>query len=307
MRKYPDIIDSFINLLEPSIQVISNNSKGLSSLVWILGEFGEKLPSSPYILESLLDNYSETESNELINSILLTACKLFFKTPGEMQEILGKVFDFIFTSFNDIDLKDRASYFYNLLKSNIEEAEYIICGERVTVDKFVSSQDELSDKIFLEFNSLSVLYNKPEEKFIKKYIEDDENKEDEDNKEENEVDETNNSKNKKRNENRKEEDDNSNKFNNENKSDYNEAEDLFSNIPIYSMSNLSGKAILKEQEFEEYYKNYHNELTKEHSPIPEEVEPEGFAEYLEENNIFVKAYKEENKCLKMYLYSLDVS
>lgn len=304
LRKYPDIFDNFVNMLEQSIHIISNNSSGLSALVWILGEYGEKLSASPYILESLIDNYSETESTELINSILLSSCKLFFKSPGEMQEILGKVFDFIFNSFNDIDLKDRAFYFYNLLKSNVEEAEYIICGERVVVENFINSKEELFDKIFSEFNSLSVLYNKPEEKFIKKYVDDEKEEEnttnnDNDDNEYNENINNNNSS--------KTNDANNSKniINNDDENIVN-IEDS-NNIIKYDKSTLSGKAILKESDYEDIFYSYKQTLTKEYSPIPEEVEAEGFVGYLEENNIFVKAFNQEDETLKMYLYSLDVS
>lgn len=86
-----------------------------------------------------------------------------------MQDILGKLFAFINNDFNDIDLKDRACYLYNLMKTNIEEAELIICGKSC-IDQFSDTNNINLPILFNEFNTLSVLYQKPEEKFVKKYI-----------------------------------------------------------------------------------------------------------------------------------------
>ena len=66
------------------------------------------------------------------------------------------------------------------MKKDIKLAEYIICGEQNVVDYYYSEfDDEYIDQIFSEFNSLSIVYRKPEEKFAK-YIPDDIHEEDED-------------------------------------------------------------------------------------------------------------------------------
>jgi len=268
-------------MLESTIQVINNSSSGLASLVWILGEFGERLPNTPYILEDLLENYSESESNELINSILLSSCKMFFKSPGEMQDILGKVFDFVFTNFNDADLKDRASYIYNLLKSDIEEAQFIICGDGTVVDKFTSTEDELSSVVFNEFNSLSVVYNKPEEKFIKKFIEVEEAIKE--TQEANEVEDKQNEEN--------------------NTYDDNIVTDNYAKV-VYSKNNLDNKVIINDSDFKELMMEYKEEIFKEINEVAE-IEIDGFIEYLEGENVFVKVHKEDEGSSRMLLYSKD--
>jgi vesicle coat complex subunit len=42
IRKYPALIDEFIQIIESSIQIISNDPRGLSALIFIVGEFGQK-------------------------------------------------------------------------------------------------------------------------------------------------------------------------------------------------------------------------------------------------------------------------
>jgi AP-4 complex subunit beta-1 len=44
--------------------------------------------------------------------------KLFFKRPPEMQKVLGKVFQLIIENDKeDLDLKERATYYYKALSS----------------------------------------------------------------------------------------------------------------------------------------------------------------------------------------------
>jgi len=104
----------------------------------------------------------------LFYSLLLAGTKLFFKTPGEMQAVLGRVYEFILKNFHDVDLRDRTYYFYNLMQKDISLAEHIICGEGATLDNIYSEiEGEHLEKIYSQFNSLSIIYQKPEEKFIK--------------------------------------------------------------------------------------------------------------------------------------------
>lgn len=284
LRKFPETISQFINSLENAATTIQGDSVGLAALVWILGEFGESLSYAPYLIEDMIENYTESESNELINALLLASCKLFFKTPGEMQEILGNLFQFIFNNFSDVDLKDRAAYYYQLMQADVEEAEFVICGEKAKVDDFSDNSNTQLAQIYKEFNTLSVLYNKPEEKFIKKYIEEDELKKEKEIKEEanpevqhNQVEETPVIKEPKY------------------------------EIITYNKSKLSGKAILKSEEFDELWSNYSLTLSKEFSNIPAEIDVVEFSKYLAGENIFTRSYKEEGKTLEMFLYSFDVS
>ncbi len=169
LRMYPDVVTEFVKFLEPSIIVVNNDQKGWSALIWIIGEFGDRIENASYILENLLDKFiEEIQSPQIIYSFLLSGCKLFFKHPGEMQIILGRIFEMVLKNYQDVDLRDRTYYFYNLMEKDITLAEQIICGQGTHVENFYSDlDDENLDQIFSQFNTLSVMYNKPEEKFIK--------------------------------------------------------------------------------------------------------------------------------------------
>ena len=45
-------------------------------------------------------------------------------------------------NYTDVDLRDRVYYYLNLMKKDINLAEYIICGQPTIVDYFYSDFDE---------------------------------------------------------------------------------------------------------------------------------------------------------------------
>lgn len=85
-----------------------------------------------------------------------------------MQPILGRLYEFILKNFHDVDLRDRTYFYYNLMKNNINLAEHLICGEKATLDNiYCEMEGEYLENIYSQFNTLSVIYQKPEEKFTK--------------------------------------------------------------------------------------------------------------------------------------------
>lgn len=65
-------MDQFINLIEPAITIITADDVGLSSVIWILGEFGDKIENSAYIIENIIDNFNTLQSNTIIYSVRKT-------------------------------------------------------------------------------------------------------------------------------------------------------------------------------------------------------------------------------------------
>merc|ERR1712232_151103 len=94
LRKYPAILDEFSNSLESAVAEIQTDPKGLSAIIWILGEFGDKLENASYLLENLLDQFvGELQPVRIMYALLVSGTKLFFKRPGEMKVILGRIFE----------------------------------------------------------------------------------------------------------------------------------------------------------------------------------------------------------------------
>eukprot|EP01006_Ploeotia_vitrea_P054528 TRINITY_DN67895_c8_g2_i1.p1 TRINITY_DN67895_c8_g2~~TRINITY_DN67895_c8_g2_i1.p1 ORF type:complete len:787 (+),score=100.20 TRINITY_DN67895_c8_g2_i1:60-2363(+) len=196
MRKYTDI-----NKLKPFFPVITKNWKSIEdkdskvAFIWMLGEFGEDIDDAPYILESYVTNFNQEPYAAKIE--LLTACmKLFFKRPPEMRPILGPLLSTACTDFTHADVHDRALLYYRMLLKNPRVASQAVNGKKEAIITFNDEENaEIKDKLFEEFNTLSVIYGIPAERFIDKSEhvigaeEDDDDEEEEDEEEEEEEEE----------------------------------------------------------------------------------------------------------------------
>ena len=115
------------------------------------------------MLEPLLDEFDEEESEEVRLELLASAMKLFFKRAPEMRDMLGKA---LAAGTNDAnqDVHDRALMYARMLHRDPEAASRVIAGYKEGVANFTDGAgfaDKFATQIFDEFNSLSVLYRKP--------------------------------------------------------------------------------------------------------------------------------------------------
>ena len=73
LRKYPqwshDCIAVVGNISSQNIQ----EPKGKAALIWMLGEYSQDMHDAPYILESLVDNWDEELSPEVLTMLLFVS------------------------------------------------------------------------------------------------------------------------------------------------------------------------------------------------------------------------------------------
>jgi len=136
--------------------------------VWILGEFGEMIEDSPYILERMSDEVRELNNSSLSSALFNSIFKLFFKRGPEIIALFKKVFQEIMSNGNDAQLKQRAIFVYRLMSTDMNKAkEYAETKPGEFTEFFEDKNDEVRERLFQEFNSLSVVYQKPSERFLK--------------------------------------------------------------------------------------------------------------------------------------------
>ena len=105
---------------------IVTDDKGKCALLWLLGEYGEHLEDSPYILEDYIDRSLDEINISIQCHLLTTTMKLFLKRPAECQDMLGRLLESCACS-QDIDLRDRTAYFYQLLQTDVLKTREIMC------------------------------------------------------------------------------------------------------------------------------------------------------------------------------------
>lgn len=167
LRKYRnnDFCSTYLPQITKHWRTISD-TKALISFVWILGEFGAFIDSAPYILESYVDTFDKQHYSVRLE-LLTATVKLFFGRAPETQKMLGRLFEAAIQDTSHADVHDRALFYYRLLKTNPTMARQVICSQKSIVTSFCEEESaELREKLFSEYNSLSVVYGKPAERFI---------------------------------------------------------------------------------------------------------------------------------------------
>lgn len=168
LRKYPqwshDCIAVVGNISSKNIY----EPKAKAALIWMLGEYAQDMQDAPYILESLVENWEEEHSAEVRLHLLTAVMKCFLRRPPETQMALGAALTAGISDFHQ-DVHDRALFYYRLLQYNVTLAERVVNPPKQAVSVFADTQSsEIKDRIFDEFNSLSVVYQKPSYMFTDK-------------------------------------------------------------------------------------------------------------------------------------------
>lgn len=170
LRKYPENRHDVLSILPRLVQSM-DDAEGKCALVWMLGEYGSDVPRSPYVLEPLIDAWMDEPSPQVCLEILSATLKLFFKRPAEVQSMLGRLLLAATSDSRNQDVHDRALLYYRLLATGeLDLASSVVLRCATTkkpIDVFAELvQNDVQDKIFHEFNSLSVVYGKPAEVFV---------------------------------------------------------------------------------------------------------------------------------------------
>jgi hypothetical protein len=84
---------------------------------------------------------------------------MFFKRAPECKHLLTYLFKELVTNATDTDVKQKAVFMYRLLQNDIGLAKKVSEMNHTNFDDFFESKnDEVKERLFQEFNSLSVVY-----------------------------------------------------------------------------------------------------------------------------------------------------
>ncbi|GIY12751.1 AP-4 complex subunit beta-1 [Caerostris darwini] len=101
-----------------------NNLESKLCLLKFIGKYGKEIEDSPYVIERIINDEQNLESERVMSVLLTTSVKLFFIRPEEMQLLLGIVLE-NFQKSSCLLLRKQASLYYYLLK-NVSTAKKIM-------------------------------------------------------------------------------------------------------------------------------------------------------------------------------------
>jgi len=164
-RKYPQRFEGIIPTLCSSLDEL-DEPEAKASLIWILGEYAEKIENADELLSTFLTNYAE-EPSAIQLQTLTAIVKLFLKKPDSSQALVQQVLSLATKSADSPDLRDRAYILWRLLSSDAEAAKSVVLAERPPISLSTTTVSPvLLDELVQELGHLSAVYHKPTRAFI---------------------------------------------------------------------------------------------------------------------------------------------
>lgn len=168
-RKYPNRYESIIATLCENLEDL-DEPEAKASMVWIIGEYAERIDNADELLESFLESFQDETA--LVQLQLLTATvKLFLKQPDNTQDMVQKVLNLATEHSDNPDLRDRGYVYWRLLSSDPEAARAVVLSQKPEIgDDTHTIEPNLLEELIGQIASLASIYHKPPEAFVMKSI-----------------------------------------------------------------------------------------------------------------------------------------
>ncbi|KAI9840898.1 MAG: beta-adaptin [Sclerophora amabilis] len=163
-RRYPGYEGIIPTLCQCIDELDEPNARG--SLIWIVGEYAEKINNANDILTGFVEGFNE-EFTQTQLQILTAVIKLFLKKPDQSQALVQKVLQAATAENDNPDIRDRAYIYWRLLSSDPSVARNIVLSEKPPITTTIESLPApLLDRLLLEISTLASVYHKPPETFV---------------------------------------------------------------------------------------------------------------------------------------------
>ncbi|KAK3227743.1 hypothetical protein Dsin_007605 [Dipteronia sinensis] len=165
-RRYPNTYESIIATLCESLDTL-DEPEAKASMIWIIGEYAERIDNADELLESFLESFPE-EPAQVQLQLLTATVKLFLKKPTEgPQQMIQVVLNNATVETDNPDLRDRAYIYWRLLSTDPEAAKDVVLAEKpVITDDSNQLDPSLLDELLANIATLSSVYHKPPEAFV---------------------------------------------------------------------------------------------------------------------------------------------
>jgi AP-1 complex subunit beta-1 len=168
-RKYPNRYEAIIATLCENLEDL-DEPEAKASMIWIIGEYAERIDNADELLDSFLESFSDETS--LVQLQLLTATvKLFLKQPESAQEMVQRVLSLATEHSDNPDLRDRGYVYWRLLSSDPEAARAVVLAQKPEIgDDTFTVEPALLDELISQISTLSSIYHKPVDAFVMKSL-----------------------------------------------------------------------------------------------------------------------------------------
>ena len=181
-RRYPGYEGIIPTLCQCIDDLDDPDARG--SLIWIVGEYAEKISNAGDILAGFVDGFNEEftqvrvpiitqESSHMLTiaqtqlQIITAVVKLFLKKPDESQGLVQKVLQAATAESDNPDIRDRAYVYWRLLSSDPQIAKNVVLSARPPITSTIPVlPGPLLDSLLPHLSTLASVYHKPPSAFL---------------------------------------------------------------------------------------------------------------------------------------------
>lgn len=158
LRKYPQFEDAIPKLCDSIEEIDEVESR--SAIVWILGEFSDRIPPIVSLISPFVRNFME-ESTPVQLQLLSACVKLYIKKPEEGKDIINDLLQQATQKSDNADIRDRAYIYWRVLSSENNLAPKIVLANRPpAVDKNEAVNHQLLAELLPQLSTLASVYYK---------------------------------------------------------------------------------------------------------------------------------------------------
>ncbi|KKK16706.1 hypothetical protein P175DRAFT_090579 [Aspergillus ochraceoroseus IBT 24754] len=165
-RKYPGYEGIIPTLCKCIDELDEPNAR--AALIWIVGEYAEKISNAGDILAGFVEGFNEEFSQTQLQ-ILTAVVKLFLKRPDKAQGLVQKVLQAATAENDNPDVRDRAYVYWRLLSNTNDPnaAKNIVLSKKPPIITTIHSlPPALLEQLLGELSTLASVYHKPPEQFV---------------------------------------------------------------------------------------------------------------------------------------------
>ncbi|KAE8251366.1 hypothetical protein A4X13_0g4026 [Tilletia indica] len=136
-------------------------------MIWIVGEYADRIENSDELLEDFLYSFLE-EPPEVRLALLTATVKLFLKRPAAGGELVPKVLKWATEEVDNPDVRDRGFMYWRLLSTDPAVARFIVLSSKPPISTETGRMDrQLLDQLLLYAGSLASIFHRQPQTFIR--------------------------------------------------------------------------------------------------------------------------------------------
>jgi len=166
-RRYPGKYERILEELFSDVKTI-DEPESRAAMVWILGEYIQEMENGADIINNFF-LASFKEETPQVQLQLITACVRLFllEDTDKNRELVMKVFHML-EDMENVDVRDRGYFYWRLTSKDPVKAQEIILKEKPRIsEQGLYIEPNLLETLIENFDSLSCVYRKPPQSFVR--------------------------------------------------------------------------------------------------------------------------------------------